>query len=395
MKIRVRNEEDIRNWLKNISPAIFQNVDLTAYTSKLNSKQLYGCSFLGCPMEIELLKIAAEAGCLILPPIPSELANEIPFEPYTIALYTPSELYAGFNPNRPETIDNYKDRKIYLTFKDKNGAEIEVDDDVKLIRRMHDATINDALNNLIAPFKTKIVAIMGGHDISRAHASYANTAYLALDLANEGYTIATGGGPGLMEAANLGAYAAGFSNPRNLIADVIEKIKNHNAVNNDYTEWMKAGYSAWSEMGSPEFPTKSMNIGIPTWFYGHEPPNLFATDVAKYFENSIREEGLLAIAQGGIVFMQGNAGTVQEIFQDACQNYYGNYDKLRSPMVLFESEYWNPPSMDLTDRKNKRKQVFPLLHKLAFEKGFEDYVAIADSNSDVIAFIKSHPPKLL
>lgn len=346
-------------------------------------------------MDVHLLKAAAEAGCIILPPIPDALEDEIPFEPYTIALYTPQELYAGFNPNDPSTLDNYKDRKIYLTFKDKDGVEKKVDDDVKLIRRMHDATVSEALNNLIAPIKTKIVAIMGGHDVSRAHQSYADTAYLALDLANEGYIIATGGGPGLMEAANLGAYAAGFTNPKDLIAEVIEKIKKHDAVNNDYTPWMKAGYAAWSDMGAPEHPEKSMNIGIPTWFYGHEPPNLFATDIAKYFENSVREEGLLAIAQGGIVFMRGNAGTVQEIFQDACQNYYGNYDKLRSPMVLFETDYWNPAAMDLVDRKNKRKQVYPLLYKLAFEKNFEDYITISDSNIDVINFIKSHPPKLL
>ena len=49
---------------------------------------------------------------------------------------------------------------------------------------------------------------------------------------------------------------------------------------------------------------------------------MFATDIAKYFENSLREEGLLALALAGVVFARGNAGTVQEIFQDACQNYY-------------------------------------------------------------------------
>ena len=43
-------------------------------------------------------------------------------------------------------------------------------------------------------------------------------------------------------------------------------------------------------------PGGRQSLGVPTWFYGHEPTNLFATHVAKYFANSIREDGLLAIA---------------------------------------------------------------------------------------------------
>jgi predicted Rossmann-fold nucleotide-binding protein len=77
-------------------------------------------------------------------------------------------------------------------------------------------------------------------------------------------------GPGLMEAANLGAFMAE--------------------------------------------PAASSNLGTPTWVYGSESPNLFATSVAKYFYNSLREEGLVSVANGGIVFGKGDAGTVQEVF---------------------------------------------------------------------------------
>ena len=49
---------------------------------------------------------------------------------------------------------------------------------------------------------------------------------------------------------------------------------------------------------------------------------LFATAIAKYFRNAIREAILLQICDAGIVFLPGAGGTVQEIFQDACENYY-------------------------------------------------------------------------
>jgi predicted Rossmann-fold nucleotide-binding protein len=83
------------------------------------------------------------------------------------------------------------------------------------------------------------------------------------------------------------------------------------------------------------------SIGIPTWLYGHEPPTPLAALHAKYFENSIREDGLLTVATGGVVFAPGKAGTLQEIFQDAAQNYYARGDERFNPMVFLDvDEYW-------------------------------------------------------
>ena len=71
-------------------------------------------------------------------------------------------------------------------------------------------------------------------------------------------------------------------------------------------------------------PTARESLGIPTWHYGHEPPNPFATAIAKYFRNATREAILLEVCNAGIVFLPGAAGTVQEVFQDACENYYAD-----------------------------------------------------------------------
>lgn len=35
--------------------------------------------------------------------------------------------------------------------------------------------------------------------------------------------------------------------------------------------------------------------GIPTYRYGHEPTNFFSSHVAKFFDNAIREDGLLQV----------------------------------------------------------------------------------------------------
>ena len=46
-------------------------------------------------------------------------------------------------------------------------------------------------------------------------------------------------------------------------------------------------------------------LAVPTWLYGHEPANLFAGRIAKYFSNAIREDTILRLARGGIVFAAG------------------------------------------------------------------------------------------
>ena len=53
------------------------------------------------------------------------------------------------------------------------------------------------------------VTIFGSARIPRDHWVYAAVRDLAKDLAEMGCTIITGGGPGLMEAANEGAASAG------------------------------------------------------------------------------------------------------------------------------------------------------------------------------------------
>lgn len=130
---------------------------------------------------------------------------------------------------------------------------------------------------------------------------------------------------------------------------------------------------------------KALSLGIPTWFYGNEPPNLFATHTGKYFFNSIREDGLVSVANGGIVFgpgAAGAAGTVQEIFQDTTLNYYRTKETPPpSPMVLLGVDYWNPksaPEFQVADtaKPDPRKPVYPLLARMANQASINFFAAL-------------------
>jgi predicted Rossmann-fold nucleotide-binding protein len=137
--------------------------------------------------------------------------------------------------------------------------------------------------------------------------------------------------------------------------------------------WFRPAFELAQSLHAP-----SESLAIPTWQYGHEPPTPFATHIAKYFQNSIREDGLLAIARQGIVCMEGKAGTIQEIFQDSAQNYYRLFGE-PSPMVLFGVDYW------MTGYP-----IVPVLQKL-FGAHFAKYVLLTDSVEAAATFIEQFP----
>ncbi|HTX91597.1 MAG TPA: hypothetical protein VMC09_10305, partial [Anaerolineales bacterium] len=121
------------------------------------------------------------------------------------------------------------------------------------------------------------------------------------------------------------------------------------------------------------------SLAVPTWHYGHEPSTPFATHIAKYFQNSIREDGLLAIARQGILCVEGQAGTIQEIFQDSVHNYYQTFGQ-PTPMVLFGIDYWT-----------NSFPVVAVLQKL-FPSAFGEYILVTDDIDEAADFIKKLSP---
>jgi predicted Rossmann-fold nucleotide-binding protein len=391
-KVEVDTHEKLVAWLEagaDKPPAVFQGLDLVAYAESLVRQSLLGCAFFGCRLGPQLSAAAEAAKCLIYAE-----NDHLPFRSFRATLYTPDELYAGFDPDVAGSYRTTPDSQIYLSYADlETGRPRPAALDEVLARRIHDHSIEDAVAEYIGGDRTRVVAIMGGHDRRRDDSIYRFVAHLAHRLANRGYLLATGGGPGLMEAANLGAFCAAAATT-DLDAAIAEL-----AVVHDYhaEQWLATAWRLRRRMLAAGH-TPRQSLGIPTWFYGHETSNVFATAIAKYFENSVREEGLLAIALGGVIFAEGNAGTVQEIFQDACQNYYRTYAAhdvgVVSPMILLGSDYWDPGDPPVRERA---KPVVPLLATLAREMKFEDYLLVthpgdARAIDEIVAFIAAHPP---
>ena len=119
------------------------------------------------------------------------------------------------------------------------------------------------------------------------------------------------------------------------------------------------------------------SLGIPTWHYGHEPPNLFATAIAKYFRNAQREAILLEVCDAGIVFLPGSGGTVQEVFQDACENYYADESSV-APMVLVGARYWT-----------EELPAWPLLRALGRGRSMEPHLHLVDSVKDAASLLEA------
>src|SRR5690606_36286769 len=209
---------------------------------------------------------------------------------------------------------------------------------------------------------------MGGHSAARGELTYTDGARLGRMLAQT-HTVATGGGPGAMEAVNLGDYLSGHG--ADALDEALEILRHVPDFAARIGDWARAAFAV-----RDLFPGGSESLGIPNWHYGHEPPNAFASAIAKYCRNAQREAILLEICQAGIVFLPGAAGTVQEIFQDACENYYADESSI-APMVLVGREYWT-----------ERRPAWPLLQALANGRPMEPHVHLVDSVDEAVELMR-------
>lgn len=350
---------------KDLAGAAFQSLDLTAVEEELQGVTLTGNVLLGCKTNASVLRLFESP--VIFPQLPN-----LPFNPFRSTLYVPGELLGGYEIGKPETYAKTVDGKSYKHYRDTRGANA-ADVVVTLARRLHDHAITDALQEFLV--SKKPVAIMGGHSMGRDDPLYIEVARLARDLAREGYLPVSGGGPGAMEATHLGAWFAQRDDSELVHAvSILSKAPLYTPLG----KWLDTAFTVVNK-----FPITSedecMSLGIPTWLYGHEPPSCFATRIAKYFANSVREEGLLAIATYGVIFAPGSAGTIQEVFQDAAQNHYKSFGKaneesgMASPMIFLGKAYWQ-----------WEKPVFPLLAQLASGHDYGALMGITDKRSEII-----------
>ncbi|MEO3775703.1 hypothetical protein ABGB16_02400 [Micromonospora sp. B11E3] len=295
-----------------------------------------GCRFASREVGADLVR----RGANVVPPF-----SGLPYPTQPSHLYTPDDLAAGFAEGGFTAM---YDTRVYEHFRAHGGALPDVRE--ALGQRLHDHGVDNALVDatrawLAARGPQSVVGVMGGHAVPRGSVPYRMAAVLGWELARADRLVVTGGGPGVMEAANLGAYLS--TRPAEELTEAIDLL----ATAPDFTDherYTAAALEVRARWAAPSgVPRQRGDLGwaragglaIPTWLYGHEPANLFAGRIAKYFSNAIREDTILRLARGGIVFAPGRAGTVQEVFQAATKTYYGT-DGASGAYVFLDRAYW-------------------------------------------------------
>ena len=274
------------------------------------------------------------------------MEDVFPVLPFRSELYRPDELFSGLTIDDPASYEATPDFRAYRSTK--LGANREVG----MLRALHDQSVTEQRTELLAGHR--IVAIMGGHALARDDPAYRQVAELSRALARANFMVVSGGGPGAMEATHLGALLALVDDDE--LDRALAELATHasfpdtsglvaegGAVNRyvlaDLHRWQVPTMIVRDRLAEAD---RGTSLAIPTWFYGHEPPTIFASHVAKYFSNPLREDGLLSIAVDGVVYAPGHAGTVQEVFQDAAQNVYRVVDNRFSPMAFLDTdEHWS------------------------------------------------------
>jgi predicted Rossmann-fold nucleotide-binding protein len=304
--------------------------------------------------------LVARPGRPHLPAIPG-----VPFDPYHPGAYTAEELYNDIGEGYHVTLDAAIDRW-------RRGLATPPRLRDTLATALHDDAMTDALDDLLAGTDPSMtVGVMGGHSVTRDSDDYRLAADLGAALAGTGHLVTTWGGPGAMEATNLGAAC-----PPDLLDESLDRLRKV-AGTADVTTWVQAGLdvvSSWPQGAAHR------TIGIPTWFYGHEPPNVFATSIIKYFSNALREDILLNRCRGGIIYLPGQAGTVQEIFQALTGNYYATSEDEMTSLIMLGNRYWS-----------QTLPAWPLLHSMS--RDHPHRIRLVDTVDEAVAALRRHPSR--
>ncbi|MBO7562729.1 MAG: hypothetical protein J6X91_08645 [Bacteroidales bacterium] len=290
--------------------------------------------------------------------------EEVPFEVIRRSLYDAEELYEGFDPDDDKTQDTCCDALIYKHYLEKGKQPEDIWE--SLCRSIHDHDMHINLKNFFKDHDSrKCIGIMGGHANSRKDEMFREVVLLSKKLTEKGFVMLSGGGPGAMEATHLGAWMAGRR-----VKDVDDALQ----ILSVAPTFRDKGWLSSAMKVKAKYPQKKYHsLAIPTWLYGHEPSTPFATHIAKFFENSIREDSILTYAFGGIVYTPGSAGTMQEIFQDAVQNHYLSYG-FASPMIFMGKDFWT-----------KEMPAYPLLEELVARGKYKNMImALTDSIKEVV-----------
>ena len=370
----IHSVEELTSILKSKSSlknTVLQSIDVSQVADLVLNATIENTVFLGCVLPDRVLASVIARGASVFPKL-----TGLPFNPYAPMLYSADTLFDGFTPEDPCSYCQTTDAKVYQHWTDTGGPNPATIADA-LGRRLHDMAMTDAIGDFLESHAShgKIVGMMGGHSMKRSDEAYLMAAKISRELTQRGYLMVSGGGPGAMEATHVGAWFAGRTDSE--LEQAVQELAT--APTYKDKQWLACVFRVREKYPLDAGPS-FVSLGIPTWLHGHEPPTPFATHIAKYFANSVREDGLVTIAASGLIFAPGSAGTIQEIFQDAAQNHYATTG-VSSPMVFLNTDYWT-----------KEKPIYQIVKQLAAGNEYEELIAIFDDVDPVVNYIENNQP---
>jgi len=186
------------------------------------------------------------------------------------------------------------------------------------------------------------VSIFGSARTPHDHQYYLLTEQIARQLSDAGFSVISGGGPGIMEAANKGAFFG-------------------------------------------RSPSVGLNIQLP-----HEQHTNLFQDISQTFRHFFARKVMFVKFASAYVVMPGGFGTMDELFEALTLVQTGKTRKI--PIILVHEPFWGPvidwfkqtlvtegmidaADMDLIKVINEPKEVVDAIFKHYEERGFEPSAA--------------------
>ncbi len=219
----------------------------------------------------------------------------------------------------------------------KESSDLLPKKDIKHVKNICPVRISRIVGEFIKGFNflkeyDKTVSIFGSARIKSSHKYYKEAVELSKELSKRGYVVITGGGPGIMEAANKGAYEAGGE-------------------------------------------SLGMDINLPT----EQKTNKYVKKSVSFRYFFIRKV-MLTFAAKAYIFFPGGFGTLDEFFEIITLIQTEKIKKI--PIILLHKSYWEPV-LSLIDeilyKKNK-----------AISKNDMKLYYLADNSKEAINYLEKH-----
>ncbi len=218
--------------------------------------------------------------------------------------------------------------------------KINQDLEKKHIRKVSPVRISNIVSEFITGFNflsdyNKTVTFFGSARLKPSHKYYKEAVELSEQLSKRGYTIITGGGPGIMEAGNRGAYNA-------------------------------KGESLGMDIDLPE--EQNVNKYVKKWVS------------FRYF--FIRKV-MLTFAAEAYIFFPGGFGTLDEFFEIITLIQTKKIKRI--PIILLHKSYWDP-LLSFIDEKLFKE------HKTISKKDMDIYF-LADNTKEALDYLEKNYAK--